>query len=426
VDTLTSTKSDLRFIHLADTHLGLNWPPIGKKTDIQIPIYGKAFAAIIEAALKNQVDFVVHGGDLVDRPRPPTAAWSRILEELPKLKKAGVPFFVAPGSHDKPESYFDKAGGDILQILEKRLGLVQRVDVGTEPINFETKSGKKVIVFGLGDHGSNQEEEFLKLKGNMRGGSEFKILIMHGSVTSQPNLVGPALKSETIQEIFSRGLIDYVALGHNHRQWEHKQTHIYNPGSPEITSFADAPTISYNWTENAGIQEDTRETIKHGYYDVQVTGEITNANFVPILTRDVKSIKINFQNAKPAEVTEAAKETISKNVSTQAIIRPVLTGTLHPSSSKTEIDIHGILSLREKMLYLDYPLMTFDRTGGQIEFSNTSDLQVILQTYFKSVNSQTSQDLSNLTMKILKIYEKKLKTAHQEALEIIDEWKQTK
>jgi len=107
---LTSTKQipDIQFIHLSDTHLGLNWPPIARKTEIQIPIYGRAFATIIEAAITNQVDFVVHGGDLVDRPRPPTAAWNRILEELPKLKKAGIPFFVTPGSHDKPESYLTR------------------------------------------------------------------------------------------------------------------------------------------------------------------------------------------------------------------------------------------------------------------------------------------------------------------------------
>ena len=423
--TLTSTKTDLRFIHLADTHLGLNWPPIGRKTEIQIPIYGRAFATIIEAAITNQVDFVLHGGDLVDRPRPSTAAWNRLLEELPKLKNAGIPFFVTPGSHDKPESYFDKAGGDILQLLEKRLGLVQRVDVETEPIKFETKSGKTVVIYGLGDHGPDQEEELLKLKRTMHEGREFKILIMHGSVTNQPNFAGPAAKAETVNELFSQGLVDYVALGHNHRRWEHKQTHIYNPGSPEITSFADAPTISYSWNENT-IQEDSREVIQHGYYNIEIIGEITKAQFVPIQTRDVKNIKITFNNAKAPHVTEATKNMVMKNLSNQAIIRPVLTGTLHPSSSRTEIDLHNILSLREKILYLDYPLMTFENAGGQIQFSKVSDLQSIFQAYFNSLGTEIHQDLPNLAMKILHVYEKKSKTAHQEALEVIDEWRQAK
>jgi DNA repair exonuclease SbcCD nuclease subunit len=422
VVTLTSTKTDIRFIHLADTHLGLNWPPIGRKTEIQIPIYGRAFGTIIEAAVTNQVDFVVHGGDLVDRPRPPTAAWNRILEELPKLKKAGIPFFVTPGSHDKPESYFDKAGGDILQLLEKKLSLVQRVDSDAEPVKFETKSGKPIIIYGLGDHGTNQEEELLKLKKIMNQGPEFKILIMHGSVTSQPNLAGPTAKAETVNELFSQGLVDYVALGHNHARWEHQQTHIYNPGSPEITSFADAPTISYTSDENT-TQEDSRQNPQHGFYNVEVTGEITKAKFISTQTRDIKNIRITFKNAKSTHVTQATKNLIMKNLSTQAIIRPVLTGTLHPSSSRAEIDTHDILSLRENILYLDYPLMSFENAGGQIQFSKTSDLESAFQTYFTSLGTESPQALSNLAMKILQVYEKKSKTAHQEAFEIIDGWK---
>jgi DNA repair exonuclease SbcCD nuclease subunit len=422
VVTLTSTKPDLKFIHCADTHLGLNWPPIGRKGDIQIAAYGRAFASIIDTALTNHADFVVHGGDLVDRPRPPTAAWNRILEELPKLKNAGIPFIVAPGSHDKPASYFDRAGGDVLEILEKRLGLVRRVEVDSEPAKLQTKSGKNVTIYGLGDHGSDQEEELKKLKATMRTGSEFKILVMHGSVSSMPILANPTVKSETVNDLFSSGFIDYVALGHNHKRWEHKQTHIYNPGSPEITSFADAPTISYSCNEDR-LTEQSRETIQHGYYMVEVSGEIINSNFTPLPTRDVKNAKISFSNATASQVSETTKKTIALNASASAIIRPILNGTLHPSISRNEINLQDILSTKEKVLYLEYPIFSFDQSGGEILFSKTSDLQTIFQNYYSATQRDDAKRMTDLTTRLLQVYEKRSKTAHQEALEIIDEWK---
>jgi len=116
----SKTKPDFKFIHLADTHLGLNWPAIGRRENIQIQAYGKAFEAIVNAAIEQHVDFVIHAGDLVNRAHPPTSAWNRILQELPRLKQAGIPFIVTVGSHDRPESYFDRAGGDVLQILVSR------------------------------------------------------------------------------------------------------------------------------------------------------------------------------------------------------------------------------------------------------------------------------------------------------------------
>jgi len=420
--TSIDPKADLKFIHFADTHLGLNWPAIGRREHIQIPVYGQAFASIIEAALAQRVDFVIHGGDLVDRPRPPTAAWNRILQELPKLKAAGIPFVVVPGSHDKPESYFDKAGGDILTILDKRLGLVKRLDIETEPFKFETKSGKKIIIYGLGDHGSNQEAELLKLKGTMREGPEFKILVMHGTISGVPNLVGPTVKTETINELLSRRLVDYVAQGHNHKRWEHGQMHIYNPGSPEITSFADAETVVYHLNNDGDIVEHARENIQHGYYFVEASGEIINARFVTRQTRDVKNIRIEFQNAKASQVTEAAKQAITKNTSEHSILRPVFSGTLHPSSSRTEIDLREILLMKEKMLYLDYPLMNFEQKVN-MNYNATTDLNSILEQYFTSIVGGAARDTTDIAMKLLRVYERRTKASHQEALEIIDQWK---
>jgi DNA repair exonuclease SbcCD nuclease subunit len=422
--TSLNPKPDLKFIHFADTHLGSNWPAIGRREQIQVPIYGQTFANVVEAALAHHVDFVLHGGDFVDRPRAPTVAWNRILQELPKLKQARIPFIVTPGSHDEPESYFDKAGGDVLDVLDRRLGLVKRVDTGRQPtFSFETSSGKSVVVYGLGDHGAEQAIELQNLKLMMHEGPEFKILLMHGSVSNMPHFVGPTVKSDTIEELLSSRCLDYVALGHNHRRWQHPQMEVYNPGSPEITSFADAPTIGYHLSHDGTLEEDSRELVEHGYYLVEVNGEIINAQFIPLQTRDVKNIQIHYENATGDQVTKAAKQAISKNLSERAIIRPVFSGRMNPSSSRADINLTEILALKQKVLYLAYPLLNFEQPLNQLQYAQTSELSTILEQYFAPLVGNSAQETAKLAMKILKVYEKKTQTANQEALEIIDQWK---
>jgi len=416
------TKPDFKFIHLADTHLGLNWPAIGRRENIQILAYGKAFESIIDAAIEHQVDFVIHAGDLVNRAHPPTAAWSRILLELPKLKQAGIPFIITVGSHDKPESYFDKAGGDVLQLLESRLSLAKRVDIDQIPaVNIETRQGKRISVYGLGDHGREQEEHLRELRKHMTGDADFSILLMHGTVSEMPQMVGPTVDTKTIGDLLSQRYVDYVAMGHNHRRWEHKDLQIFNPGSPEVISFADAPTVTYSF-DGIELTEEQREPIEHGYYLVEVTGEIINAQFQVMPTRDVKNIRVRFDGATAPGVVEGAKLAISHNVSSSGIIRPVLKGTLHPSTSRSDINVPEIMSLREKLLFLDYPLLDFDMPQFQLETAEGSDIAQPLNQYFKFTLAQNAEEATRIAIKLVELYTRKTKTTHQEALSEIDGW----
>ena len=418
--TSTEQKPDLKFIHLADTHLGLNWPPIGRQDRIQIQVYGRAFASIVDAALEKEVDFVVHGGDLVDRPRPSTAAWNRLLEQLPRLKNAGIPFIVTPGSHDRPESYFDKAGGDVLEILDKRASLVKRIDADREPVySFTTKSGKTVTVYGLGDHGSEQEQLLQSLKAKMTTQSGFRILLMHGSVSNMPTMAGPTVKADLMSDLLTQGFVDYVALGHNHKRWEHKDLQIYNPGSPEYTSFADAPTISYELNDTT-LEEKSRNDLQRGYYLVEITGEIANAKFQALQARDVRNVEIHFNGATPSQVSEATKNAVARNASASAIVRPILRGSLHPSTSRSDIDIKETMSLRDKFLYLDYPLIHFVGTETE-QTTEEADIHQLLKQHFTKRLGKP-EDATNIAVRLLTIYSKKTKTSNQEALNVTDEW----
>jgi DNA repair exonuclease SbcCD nuclease subunit len=386
-------------------------------------VYGKAFAAVIDAAIKHQVDFVIHAGDLVNRAHPPTAAWNRILQELPRLREAEIPFIITVGSHDKPESYFDKAGGDVLQILDARLNLVKRVDTDQTPrVSVQTKAGKKVSIYGLGDHGREQEEQLRELRKQMAGDTDFSILLMHGTISDIPRMVGAAVDPKTIGALLSQRYVDYVAMGHNHGRWEHKDLQIYNPGSTEITSFADATTITYSY-DGSKLTEEQREPVEHGYYLVEVKGEIINAQFQALPTRDVKNIQVRYDAATATEVVDGARLAISQNVSNSGIIRPVLIGTLHPAVSKSDINVSEIMSLKEKLLYLDNPLLTnLNPPKVQLEAAEGSDIAQPLNQYFTATLGQKAEEATRIATTLIELYARKTKTTHQEALSEIDRW----
>ncbi len=416
-------KPDLKFLHIADTHLGLNWPAIGRRENIQIPVYGNVFGSIIDIAIQMHVDFIIHAGDLVNRPRPPTAAWNRLLHELPRLKKEGIPFIATVGSHDRPESYFDKAGGDILQLLDTRLGLVTRVDIDNKSYyKFKTKTGVNVSVYGLGDHRHEQEKKLLELSKEMLTKDDFSILILHGSISTMPQFTGAAVKTEMINKLLSQRYIDYVALGHNHKNWEHKDLQIYNPGSPEYTSFADAPTIYYTY-DGTTIKKESMKTPGHGVYIVEVTGEIVKAQFKTLPLRDIKKLEITFKNATASEVVEATKQVITDNLTSSSIIRPILKGTLHPSSSRSEIDIQEILNLKNKLLFLDYPLIELNTNQIQLQIMKEADIHDILNQYLTVKLGQDAEKPIEITMKLIDLYSKKIKPTPHQVLSLIDEWK---
>jgi DNA repair exonuclease SbcCD nuclease subunit len=91
----------MRILHLGDTHLGRvqrtwNGPPGWSRADD----HHAAFAAALAPALREEVDLVVHAGDLFDRSRPPMPA-VRAAARLLRQVAERVPVVVLAGNHDR-------------------------------------------------------------------------------------------------------------------------------------------------------------------------------------------------------------------------------------------------------------------------------------------------------------------------------------
>jgi DNA repair exonuclease SbcCD nuclease subunit len=92
----------LSVLLVADTHLGLDLPlrPRVKRRRRGYDFL-RNFEQALEPALHGQVDVVVHGGDLLDRPRVSERLLETALRPLLSVAKAGVPVFLVPGNHER-------------------------------------------------------------------------------------------------------------------------------------------------------------------------------------------------------------------------------------------------------------------------------------------------------------------------------------
>lgn len=106
-----------RILHVSDTHLGNR--QYGE--DTRREDFADAFEAAIDLAIAEQVDAVIHTGDLFDDPQPGVPDVNRCLDILATLDDAGIPFYAIVGNHERKldEQWLDLIG---------RFDLVHRLD----------------------------------------------------------------------------------------------------------------------------------------------------------------------------------------------------------------------------------------------------------------------------------------------------------
>ena len=89
----------MQLLHISDTHLGKRQYGLEFR---EIDLY-EVFNQLIELAIKEHVDAIIHTGDLFDINDPPNRAEYEAVKALKKLKNHNIPFIVIAGDHDSPK-----------------------------------------------------------------------------------------------------------------------------------------------------------------------------------------------------------------------------------------------------------------------------------------------------------------------------------
>ncbi len=233
-----------RFLHLADCHLGYKQYNCTERFDD----FARAFFAIVDTAIKEEVDFVVLAGDLFQKRSIDALTLNQALVGLERLKAASIPCIAVEGNHEMP--YYTDAVGwmeflatrKLLILLDAKFeeGVAQLAEYdGRRGAYFDPLPGLRI--FGLGYRGAGTGAAIASYATAIAAMPDDKIdytiFVAHTGVEGVLAEQSGGLTHRQLAVL--RPHVDYLALGHIHKPFEFDQW-VYNPGSPETCSMTEA------------------------------------------------------------------------------------------------------------------------------------------------------------------------------------------
>lgn len=237
-----------RFLHIADIHLGFDRYNSPERTK---DFFYALQATLDKYAVQAEVDFVVIAGDLFEHRNIKPATLNQAQICLQALQKANIPVFAIEGNHDNRPygtttswlKYLSEWG--LLMLLEP-----QDPKLGGDflvPWNPQTRTGSYydldcgVRVIGSNWYGSTAPraiEQMAAAIQELPPGPDTTVLMFHHGLEGQIARYAGALRYTDLLPLRAAG-VDYLALGHIHRQYE-AEGWVFNPGSLEANNVEES------------------------------------------------------------------------------------------------------------------------------------------------------------------------------------------
>ncbi|RAP52352.1 MAG: hypothetical protein BZ137_08780 [Methanosphaera sp. rholeuAM130] len=249
----------LRIAHFADTHLGYRQYGLSEREND----FYERFDEIIDHMIENEVDCVIHSGDLFESPKPPIKALLTAQQGFMRLTSHNIPVYVIAGNHDKmqksnteiPQKLFEN---ELFHIIEKGK---------TYAINDD------VFIGGLQYISPNYQEQIKDFANEIKEDAKdyrYKILVLHGGL-EKFDAYSKEFELDTIPDNF-----DYYAMGHIHQRYltNFKDGIICYPGSTELRTKKELKDYKENGKGYALVTiDDSKEEIDVTYVDIPLKRE---------------------------------------------------------------------------------------------------------------------------------------------------------
>ena len=277
----------MKFSHIADCHIGGWRDP--KLKDLN----SEAFSRAVNISIKENVDFIVIGGDLFNTALPGIDKLKDVVKKFKELKDRKIPVYLIPGSHD-----FSPSGKTMLDVLEEA-GLCINVVKGEVKDNklklkftIDQKTGAKITGM-LGRRGMLERTYYEELdRKHLEEEPGFKIFLFHTSITE--------LKPKDMDKMDSAPIsllpknFEYYAGGHVHIIEKMDMPGYKNVVYP-------GPLFPNNFHE--------LEELKGGGFYIYDNGQVIRHD---ISIKKVVSIKINASQKLPESITDELLDRIKK------------------------------------------------------------------------------------------------------------------
>ncbi len=285
-----------RVIHTGDTHIGYRqYHSPERRQD-----FLDAFRHVVEDAIDEDVDAVVHAGDLFHDRRPDLPDIQGTVAALRDLDEANIPFLAVVGNHET------KRDGQWLDLFED-LGLTTRLGATPEIVG-------NIAFYGL-DFVPESQRDDLGYEFDRADGADHAMLVSHG-------LFEPFAHADwDTERILTDASIEFDALllGDNHApgKRELRDTWVTYCGSTERASASERDDRGYNIvTADGGISITRRavaDTREFCFVDVELKeGEGTDRVRERVRQYDVEdavvivTVEGEGESVTPASVEELA------------------------------------------------------------------------------------------------------------------------
>ncbi|MGH6796956.1 MAG: metallophosphoesterase family protein, partial [Roseiarcus sp.] len=213
-----------RFVHTADVHLDSPLATLALRDPALAELIGgatrKAFVAVIDLCLSQQVDALIIAGDLYDGEQTSMKTARFLADQLRRLDEAGVKTFVIRGNHDAESRITREL--TLPESVKVFAGRAEAVPLG--------RGGLEVALHGVSFAHKHAPESLLpKFRPPVPG--SVNIGILHTSLGGSPahGLYAPC----ALGDLHGAGF-DYWALGHIHQRFEERgRAAIVMPGNPQ-------------------------------------------------------------------------------------------------------------------------------------------------------------------------------------------------
>lgn len=352
-------------LHVSDTHLGKNQ----YGSDIRSDDYANAFDATITLAIEENVDAVIHTGDLFDNRQPNTNTISQAFTTIKRLNDENIPFLAIVGNHERK---WDKQWMDIFNNLDN----VHRLSAD-EPYVLNDE----VAVYGF-DSFRDLEWENADFKIKPPEDNHAVLLCMHELFKE---LIPPIKAKRSIKPVLENINVkpDAIALGDYHSAVDEviMDVPVFYAGATERTSattadptvrmirFEDKKLANYPWRKI----NDIKDNVPRPFYPIEINLDDNSSRTF---------VRKRVQNDVPKEELE------------NAVVVLNLTGS--NESSVTTSESYSVL----EQLNVPVPYINDKRVPESLQFDsvNTSDPTEI--NIEDMIDEELDEDISDTVRKI--------------------------
>ena len=378
----------MQFSHISDTHLGLVQYGSEERAQDVYDVFNQA----IDTSIKDHVDFVIFAGDIFHVPNPNGTAIVQMANGLKRLKQNNIDSFFILGEHD-----ISRIRTTPIPYVYHNLEFSKYIGQG-KPIEH-----KGVLLAGFDKIRKTEipqyEEKFTEIDKIAQNFSGHKILVLHQGITEFNKFAGE-LQSTDLPKNFT-----YYAMGHLHdtdvKKFNHLNGPIVYPGSIELTT-------------SEGIKE-----TKKGFFEVDISGQEANPNWIELDTRPQFSFKTDFQ-----ELSNTVDE-ISEKI-TGLSKKPVVEVNIQGENIETDHIQAQIARLNSMVLRCFWRISTKQVSDSSVFLDRPN---IIDDEMFRlSVDALGSEQAANLAIKELLpvLSSRQIQEASQIIIENFEKFKKEK